>query len=141
MSKESSVGKATPTFGERSNAEEPERRPEVNNVLVMKYHVFLNELQPLTAIIYHPSNATDVSPSVAFPSSRVIYAEIDTQAVKALRKAGYESHYGSASGVLLGDPEMPVYTPDTPVNVLILLTHKSPQILPATPLLKEVTHL
>ncbi|MDQ5943530.1 MAG: hypothetical protein QG675_298 [Patescibacteria group bacterium] len=79
----------------------PHPRPD----LVAAYRVIQDRLQPDTGIIYHPCNADDISPSVAFPKSRVIYVEWDSQVVEgslahknvvALKAAGQEAYFADA---------------------------------------------
>lgn len=87
--------------------------------LVAKYSLFKEELDPKTDVVYHPCGSNDVSPSIAFPDSRVIYADIDEKAVEALKRGGYEAHAASA---LEFDPGE--------VNILIML---NPAISPNIP--------
>ena len=86
--------------------------------LVAKYKIFA-ETGAKTDVVYHPCCATDCSPSVAFPSSRVIYVDKDAMAMEAMLKAGFEAHSGSALEFNPGK-----------VNVLILL---NPAIVPDYP--------
>lgn len=87
--------------------------------LVESYRIFQKEFRPKTDTIYYPCSAYDVSPTEAFPDSRVIYVEIDPDAVEALQGAGVEVHHSSALEFNPGD-----------VDVLIL---QNPQIPPDTP--------
>lgn len=96
-----------------------ELKTVVYSDLVESYKVFSQEINPQTGIIYHPCNAFDVSPSSAFPNSRVVYADIDETAVRTLRAGGFEAHNVSA---LEFDPGL--------VDVLIMI---NPQIPPAVP--------
>lgn len=110
----------------RPSPEEPrlEAKPKAIKVeshpdLVAKYSLFREKFKPKADIIYHPCGANDVSPSVAFPDSRVIYVDIDEQSVEALKKRGIEAHAASALEYNPGD-----------VDVLIML---NPQISPDIP--------
>jgi len=87
--------------------------------LVAKYSLFKEKLNPKTDVVYYPCGAKDVSPSAAFPNSKVIYVEKDENAVKSLLKGGYEAYGASA---LEFDPGN--------VDILILL---NPQISPKIP--------
>lgn len=87
--------------------------------LVAKYSLFREKFQPKADVIYHPCGANDVSPSAAFPESRVIYVDIDDESVDALKKGGFEAHTASA---LEFDPGK--------VDILIML---NPQISPDVP--------
>src|SRR3989338_2943770 len=64
--------------------------------LVAKYKLFQQATGANVNVVYHPCSATDISPSAAFPNSRVIYVEKDEDSVNALTKAGYEVHHASA---------------------------------------------
>ena len=87
--------------------------------LVAKYSLFGEKLSPKADVVYHPCGANDVSPSAAFPHSRVIYVEISKKSVEALKRGGFEAHEVSA---LEFDPGA--------VDILVLL---NPQISPKTP--------
>lgn len=94
---------------------EVEPRPD----LVAKYSLFREKLKPKDDVVYHPCGANDVSPSVAFPESRVVYVDIDKKSVEALKKAGYEAYAASALEFDPGD-----------VDILIML---NPKISPEVP--------
>lgn len=94
---------------------EAEPRPD----LVAKYSLFREKLNPKADVIYHPCGANDVSPSVAFPDSKVVYVDIDEKSVEALKKGGFEAHAASALEFDPGD-----------VDILIML---NPQISPDVP--------
>jgi hypothetical protein len=98
-----------------------ELKAEPHANLIAKYQLFAQTLHPNLDVIYHPSSANDCSPSVAFPSSRVVYADIDENSVKALADAGLEAHNTSA---LEFDPG--------PVDVLIMLNPQIDPTIPAT---------
>ena len=87
--------------------------------LVAKYPLFKDSVGFQRGTIYHPCGANDISPSVAFPGSRVIYADIEDGFMRVVRQAGYEAY---AVDVLTFHPG--------PVDVLILL---NPQIKPNIP--------
>lgn len=96
-----------------------EIKAEPHPNLVAKYQLFDKVFNPYKRVVYHPCGAYDCSPSVVFPNSRVVYAELNEQAVKALQIEGFEAHHVSA---LEYDPSA--------VDVLIML---NPQISPAIP--------
>lgn len=83
-----------------------EIKAEFNPDLVKKYQLFDQMAHPPKKVIYHPAGANDVSPSVAFPDSRVIYVEIDKKAVEALQKEGHEAHQASALEYDPGDVDI-----------------------------------
>jgi hypothetical protein len=87
--------------------------------LVAKYQLFDKMVNPPKDVVYHPCGSDDVSPSVVFPNSRVIYVELDEQAVNALQKGGFEAHHASALEYDPGD-----------VDILIML---NPAISPEAP--------
>ena len=96
---------------------EAELRPD----LVARYSLFRDTLNPKSDVVYHPCGANDVSPSAVFPSSRVIYADIDNESMDALRKKGYEAHTASALEFNPGN-----------VNILFLLNPAIDPSVPAT---------
>lgn len=96
---------------------EAEPRPD----LVAKYSLFREKLKPKADVVYHPCGANDVSPSVAFPDSRVVYVDIDKKSVEALKKGGFEAHAASALDFDPGE-----------VDVLIMLNPQIPPDVPAS---------
>jgi|SRR3989344_3752283 len=94
--------------------------PEDNQRDVMGYRAFQKALHPKVGVIYYPACGNDINPTTAFPESRIIYVESDEKLAKLLQGQGHEAHFGSASGTVRGDPEIAVYSPDVPVDVLIL---------------------
>lgn len=68
-------------------------------------------------VVYYPACATDITPALALPDSRVIFVDIDDKALAAVAKAGYETHTISAFE----------YIPDQPVDALIL---RNPSLSP-----------
>ncbi len=102
----------------------PENEPksveaEPHPDLVAKYSLFRENFKPKADVVYHPCGANDVSPSVVFPDSKVIYVDVDQKSVEALQKGGFEAHAASA---LEFDPGK--------VDILIML---NPQITPDIP--------
>lgn len=94
---------------------EAEPRPD----LVAKYSLFRERFKPKDDVVYHPCGANDVSPSVAFPNSRVIYVDIDDKSVEALKKGGFEAHTASALEFDPGNVDIlimlnPTIPPDAP---------------------------
>jgi len=120
----------SPDTWHQISEEKRERHPEASEDLVKSYQLFEQIFHLSPKVVYHPSGACDVSPSAAFPNSRVIYVEIDESAVQALKASGYEAYYASASKPINGRPEIPLYKPDTKTDLLILLnpaiSHKIP---------------
>lgn len=88
--------------------------------LVAKYQLFDEEVHPKKDVVYHPCGGNDVSPSVAFPDSKVIYVELDKKSVKALKKEGFNAHYASALK----------YNPGN-IDILIMLNPQIPPTIPA----------
>lgn len=102
--------------------------PHPRHDLVAAYQTFQDALHPEVGVIYHPCNGDDISPSVVFPKSRVIYAEWDGHEatdssahrnVVALKDAGYEAHFidakvfnpGPVDIVILRNPTISSYGP------------------------------
>ncbi len=118
---------AGPSVPERPRSES---KPEASRELVKKYTLFRETIHPKEDVVYYPSCSLDVSPSMAFPKSRVIYVDISVEAIKKLRAAGYEAYRASATEEL-SDPPIAAYSPQQPVDVLILL---NPVINPEVPI-------
>jgi hypothetical protein len=72
-------------------------------------------------VVYHPCGANDVSPSVAFPDSRVVYVDIDKKSVEALKTGRFEAYAASALDFDPGE-----------VDVLIMLNPQIPPDIPAS---------
>lgn len=111
-------------FFERQSEERPEEPPapaEPDPNLVAKYVLFKETVQPKADLVYHPSCGHDVSPSFAFPDSRVVYADIDEKSIMAIKQAGFEAHCVSA---LEYDPGQ--------VDILIMLNPAIPPTVPAS---------
>lgn len=102
-----------------TSSEKVEIHPQPHPDLVEKYSLFADYFKPNANVVYHPCGSNDVSPSAAFPGSRVIYADIADDPMQALRAAGFEAHTASA---LEYDPG--------PVDILVML---NPQISPKIP--------
>ena len=78
--------------------EKQEITPKIAEDLVESYRCFQKGIRRNNFdVVYHPCSANDVSPSVAFPKSRVIYADIDHDAMQTLNDNGYEAHEEDAS--------------------------------------------
>ena len=100
------------------------REIEINPDLVKKYSLFKERFNPKEDVVYHPCGAYDVSPSSAFPESRVIYVDIDEKAMEALSKEGYETHTASALEFSPGDVDIliminPTILPDIPSSCVV----------------------
>ncbi|MEK7680697.1 MAG: hypothetical protein AAB348_01450 [Patescibacteria group bacterium] len=89
--------------------------------LVARYSLFKEKLEPKNETVYHPCGAYDVSPSIAFPKSRVIYVDLDKKSIEALKKAGYEAYAKSALKFNPGN-----------IDILILLNPQIPPDIPAS---------
>jgi len=95
---------------------EPESQPD----LVAKYLLFKEKFNPKANVVYYPScGGNNISPSVAFLNSRIIYVDIDEKSVEVLKKGGFEAYAASALEFNPGD-----------VDILIMLNH---QISPDVP--------
>lgn len=107
----------------------PETEPkkieaEPQSDLVAKYSLFRERLKPRADVVYHPGGANDISPSVAFPDSRVVYVDIDDKSVEALRSGGFEAHTASALEFDPGDVDIlimlnPTIPPDVPSSHVV----------------------
>ncbi|MGH7141160.1 MAG: hypothetical protein ACREGH_00805 [Minisyncoccia bacterium] len=86
---------------------------------VAMYALFDEEVQPKKDVVYHPGSGHDISPSAAFPGSKVIYVDSDAKSMEAIQQKGYEAHAASA---LEFDPG--------PVDILILM---NPEFSPEVP--------
>lgn len=67
-----------------------------DEMLVRSLRLFAETLNPNINLVYYPCSGPDISPSEAFPESRVIYVDTDPKAVKALKTKGYEVYQQSA---------------------------------------------
>jgi hypothetical protein len=87
--------------------------------LISMYSLFKERFGFNPKVVYHPCGAYDVSPSIVFPESTVVYAEKDKQAVEALQEKGFNA---LCVDVMEFDPGL--------VDLLILL---NPEIEPDIP--------
>lgn len=92
--------------------------------LVAKYSLFRERFKPKADVVYHPCGANDVSPSVAFPNSRVTYVDIDEKSVEALKRGGFNAHTASALEFDPGDVDIlimlnPTIPPDVPSSHVV----------------------
>lgn len=58
---------------------------------VLQYEAFARAFDVSPDVVYHPGSGHDVSPSVAFPESRVVYVDVDEAAMTDLNRTGYEA--------------------------------------------------
>lgn len=65
--------------------------PVAYDARVAQYRAVAERFALAPDVVYHPGSGHDVSLSEAFPSSRVVYADVDPVAVADLRGAGYEA--------------------------------------------------
>ncbi len=104
--------------------EEVPINPEQHSDLVAQYLLFKNKIKPKDDLIYHPCGANDISPSVAFPNSRIIYVDIDEKTIDALKKDGFEAYSLSALEFNPGEVDIlimlnPMIPPDIPSSYVL----------------------
>ncbi|MFH1601566.1 MAG: hypothetical protein ABIB61_01280 [Candidatus Shapirobacteria bacterium] len=81
----------------RKTKEKAERsRPGSDQRLVDSLRTFNNEIATKIDLVYYPCCGLDISPSVAFPESKVVYVDSDRMTINKLILAGYEAHNASA---------------------------------------------
>jgi len=80
---------------------------------VAQYRAVADRFDLSPEVVYHPGSGHDVSPSGAFPDSRVVYADVDAAAMDDLNRAGYEAHTADATGYeLTGGADVMVFRND-----------------------------
>lgn len=72
--------------------------PVTYEARVAQYRAVADRFALAPDVVYHPGAGHDVSPSGAFPTSRVVYADVDPAATADLRRAGYEAVRADAAG-------------------------------------------
>lgn len=72
--------------------------PVTFSARVAQYRAVADRFDLAPSIVYHPGSGHDVSPSTAFPESRVIYVDVDVAAMDDLTSAGYEAVGADATG-------------------------------------------
>jgi hypothetical protein len=65
---------------------------------VAQYRAVADRFKISPDVVYHPGSGHDVSPSAAFPESRVVYVDVDEAAMDDLSRAGYEAVGADATG-------------------------------------------
>jgi hypothetical protein len=65
---------------------------------VAQYRAVVHRFNLSPDVVYHPGSGHDVSPSVAFPESEVVYVDVDEAAMDDLAHAGYEAVGADATG-------------------------------------------
>jgi len=65
---------------------------------VAQYRAVVDYFDLTPDVVYHPGSGHDVSPSTAFPGSRVVYVDLDEAAMDDLTRAGYEAVGADATG-------------------------------------------
>ena len=117
------------TWDKAEEIPDSQNRPRVTSVYVGEEFVnqssFLCDrfsIQP--QVIYYPCSGTDISPTVAFPRVRVIFADLNEASMAALREKGFEAHTASA---LDFDPKL--------FDLLVLM---NPQV-PSAPLASRLS--
>jgi len=76
---------------------------------VAQYEVFADYFDVSPGVVYHPGSGHDVSPSEAFPESRVVYVDVDEAAMTDLNRSGYDAVSADAAA----------YEMDERANVII----------------------
>lgn len=102
---------------------EVESRPDLPD-LVAKYSLFRERFKPKADVVYYPCSANDISPSIAFPDSRVIYVDIDEKSVDTLKRDGFEAYAASALEFDPGNVDIlimlnPTIPPDVPSSYVV----------------------
>lgn len=100
--------------------ENTEYEAVTDELLVKQLRLVKKRLNPDDSIVYYPCPGTDISPSVAFPGSRVIYVDTDPKAVHVLSAKGFEVYKESALE----------YNLETKASILVLI---NPSIEPELP--------
>jgi len=70
---------------------------------VAQYRAVVDQFDLSPEVVYHPGSGHDVSPSAAFPESRVVYVDVDKAVINDLTNAGYEAASADATGYELTD--------------------------------------
>ncbi|HAU40038.1 MAG: hypothetical protein UV80_C0005G0046 [Candidatus Peregrinibacteria bacterium GW2011_GWF2_43_17] len=105
------------SWGAVDESEIPTRRdleapkPTSSKDLVACYNLFQQEFPGDYRVVYSPCCAYNVSPSMSFPNSRVVYVDLDQKAMATLGTAGYEAHCEDAIR----------FSPNEPIDVAIIL--------------------
>lgn len=71
-------------------------KPTIGDDLVKKYKCFAEKFPGSYDLIYYPCCGYDVSPSVAFENSRVVYCDMNINAVNTLSQNWYEIYMDDA---------------------------------------------
>jgi len=103
------------------NNQEKEEGIESNPRWIAQYKLFKEKFKVNPEYIYYPCCARDTSPSKAFPESKIIYTDIDSNSIEALKQAGYEAKEVSALEYDPGKIDMlimrnPVIPPEEPAS-------------------------
>lgn len=106
-----------PNANAPSTQERHELVPTQNTTLAAAYRGLVEAVGGTPEFIYYPCCGTDTSPSVAFAGKRVLYVDLNGDAMCALQKAGFEAHASSVEA----------FVPEREVDLLVLL---NPQIAP-----------
>lgn len=89
---------------------------------VVKLLTFFGEnVSPDMKIVYYPCSNVDISPSVAFPNSKVIYSDIEEVSVNTLVMEGYDARLEDATN----------YIPEEEIDLIFIL---NPTIDPSHPI-------
>lgn len=110
----------------RRSFNSPESKAEATSSpdRVSKFLLFKQQLHPKNGVVYYPCSSTDMSPSVAFPEGRVLYADIDPNAVDALKEKGCDAQATSAFEFNPGNVDVlimlnPTISPDVPASYVV----------------------
>lgn len=92
--------------------------------LVAQYKVFSTFLGFQPRRIYHPCSANDISPTIGFPDSKVVYADKDEKSIGAIQKLGLDATVADATQFDPGEVDLvillnPGISPDVPVSHLV----------------------
>jgi hypothetical protein len=85
--------------------------PQPCDRLVASLRSFEKLFRPAIGTVYYPGCMLDVSPSAAFPASRVVYADLYAESVLSLRAHGFEA-------VLFNAEE---FAPATAIDVVLIV--------------------
>ena len=79
----------------QSRGEQPEQSrafgPEVSDRLQDQLETFKSALNPNAEVIYYPCCQNDTTISQVFPNSRIIYADLNVEAIKMLKEHNFEA--------------------------------------------------
>ena len=100
-----------------------DRELKPDSQLVKKYSLFKEKLKPKSDIIYYPCPGEDISPSVAFPNSKIIYVDTLKNITERMKEKGLNAYNDSALKFNPGNVDIliminPMISPDIPSSHL-----------------------